>query len=288
MLEENGSVEQSELGKKAAVALKDIPFTTEEVPLKRLKAHPENYQEHPDDQIAHLRASIRKFGPFRNAVIAREDTLLAGHGITKAARLEGYETWPCKRYDLDPYDALALMLLVADNETGNLAERNDVGLVGILRTIESGDPSRLLGTGYDDMMVSNLEMVTRPPDDIRPHNEGDHWVGLPDYEPAKVPYKVIIQFDTDEERHEFLEMIGAKEDPAYTMVQTRVAISMWWPLRDVKADRKNAMWQEEGEEDVEPPGLTPEEVQAMIREQEQEMATAEEVEETTEAREHVG
>lgn len=230
---------------KLATPLAEMEFTIEHPRLDELKDHPENYQDHPQDQLDHLKASLEKFGPFRNIVIARDGTKLAGHGISRAAEQLGWETFPAKRYDLDPFDPRALELVVADNETGNLAVRDDLGLVGILNRIGGEDPSALLGTGYDQMMLANLEMVTRPPDQIQSHNENEHWVGLPGYEPAEEPFKVIVQCETDVERQDFLEMIGAKESPEFTMTQTKKAISMRWPLQNVKTDRKNVKFTDE-------------------------------------------
>lgn len=243
------------------------------VPVANLKDHPRNYVEHPPDEIAHIKASIKENSIYKNIVIAEDDTILAGHGVTQACKELGIKEVPVRRLPF-PYDhPRALKVLAGDNEIRHLAEIDDRALTNILKDVGFNDPTALMGTGYDEMMVANLDAVTRPPDEIRPHNETDHWVGLPDYEAAKVPFKVIIQCETDEDRQEFLEMIGAKDDPSYTMVQTRVAISMWWPLRTVKADRKNAAWEEEGgESDVQtdPPELSTEEIKALVAEQDAE------------------
>ena len=60
----------------------------EEWPLARFKADPRNARTHPKEQIAQLRASIRKFG-FCTTVCAKEDgTIIAGHGRVEAARKE--------------------------------------------------------------------------------------------------------------------------------------------------------------------------------------------------------
>ncbi len=54
------------------------------VPIAELKPHPRNYKKHPADQLAHLEASLKQYGQFRNVVVARDSTILAGHGVVAA------------------------------------------------------------------------------------------------------------------------------------------------------------------------------------------------------------
>lgn len=59
---------------------------TELVALSKLKPHPRNYRKHPADQLAHIKASIKQHGFYRNVVVAKDDTILAGHGVVQAAK----------------------------------------------------------------------------------------------------------------------------------------------------------------------------------------------------------
>jgi ParB-like chromosome segregation protein Spo0J len=74
-----------------------VSFTPEDVALDDLKPHPRNYQQHPDDELAHIMESIKTHGFYRNVVIARDGTILAGHGVTQAARKLGYTHVPVIR-----------------------------------------------------------------------------------------------------------------------------------------------------------------------------------------------
>lgn len=56
-------------------------YDIEHVDPKRLKPHPRNYRGHPDDQLAHIERSIRDNGVYRNVLVARDYTILAGHGF---------------------------------------------------------------------------------------------------------------------------------------------------------------------------------------------------------------
>jgi hypothetical protein len=51
-----------------------------------LKFHPRNYRRHPQDQLRHISASIRENGFYRNVVVARDGTVLAGQGVVQASR----------------------------------------------------------------------------------------------------------------------------------------------------------------------------------------------------------
>ena len=62
------------------------------VPLEAIKAHPRNYQQHPESQIAELMASLRRFGQVRSLVVQEQDgsyLMVAGHGVMEAARRQG-------------------------------------------------------------------------------------------------------------------------------------------------------------------------------------------------------
>ena len=144
------------------MTVNDPILPVETLSIANLKAHPRNYRGHPEDQIEHLRASIRENGMYRNVVIASDGTILAGHGITTAATAEGLSEVPCIRMPFGPDDPAALKILVGDNELGLRAEPDDRALSMILKDLRDADPTAgLTGTGYDDAMLASLLFVTR-------------------------------------------------------------------------------------------------------------------------------
>lgn len=199
----------------------------ESVLIAQLKPHPRNYRSHPEDQIEHLVARIRKFGIYRNIVVARDLTILAGHGITEAARRMGYEEMPVKRIDVDPTSSRALQIMAGDNEVEHLAQNDDRALSELLKEINDNDIDGLLGTGYDDMMLANLAMVTRPASEIADHNEAAHWVGLPEYEPMDEPWKVVFSFETEQDRNDLARKLGME----FKGSNGKTARA-WWPPRE--------------------------------------------------------
>lgn len=206
------------------------------VALSDLKPHPKNYQEHPEDQIEHLMESLREHGFYKNVVAAQDLTVLGGHGVLKAAKKLGLKEAPVIRLPLDPMEPRALKVLAADNEISHLSERDDRALTELLREIREHDPIGLLGTGYDEMMLANLLMVTRSAGEIKDFDAAAHWVGMPGYEaPTEITCELVIRFDDDETRQQFIKEHGI------VAKQVKDGVSAWWPAREV-SDVQSLEW----------------------------------------------
>ena len=125
-------------------------FTVETVKIDTLKDHPRNYRTHPDDQLDHIIASIKQHGFYRNIVIAKEGTILGGHGVTKAAKKMGLDSVPVIRLNISPNSSQALKVLAGDNGIAHLGEVDDRMFTEILKEIKEIDIEGLIGTGYTD------------------------------------------------------------------------------------------------------------------------------------------
>lgn len=201
---------------------------TELVSVIALKRHPRNYKTHPDDQIEHLIRSISEHGFYRNVVIARDNTILAGHGVVQAVErmgLLGPTAVPCVRLDLDADDPRALKIMTSDNELGKFAESNDRALTDLLKEIAGADD--LLGTGFDAQRLAALAFVTRPESEIKDFDEAAEWVGMPEYEPIDRHPRVTINFESEADRELFLQTIGA----TFVNKKMQSAWLLWWPER---------------------------------------------------------
>jgi hypothetical protein len=189
-----------------------------------LRPHPRNYKKHPPDQVHHLRASLREYGFYRNVVVARDYTILAGHGIVEAALAEGYVTVPVVRLDLDSDAVPALKILASDNTIPTFGDQNEYELARLLESIAKVDPSALLGTGYDERSLALLLSQFAPPEPTAPAPApGDEWQGMPDFDQVDrlAPHRVTVHFANDADADEFFRLIGR---PRRT--------SMWWPKAD--------------------------------------------------------
>lgn len=198
----------------------------ENVAVCDLKPHPRNYNSHPDDEIAHIVKSIKDNGVYRNVVIARDNTILAGHGVIQAMKQMGMDTAPVRRLDIDSDDPRALKVLAGDNEIGHLSMKDDRMLTELLKEISEFDDG-LLGTGYDDMMLANLLYVTRDANEIADFDAAAEWVGMPEYEEGDgVDNKLVVNFRSIEDRQKFAQILG--------LVLPDGKRSTWWP--DKKPD----------------------------------------------------
>jgi hypothetical protein len=87
---------------------------------------------------------------------------------------------------------------------------DDRALTELLKEIKKTEEHGLVGTGYDDKMLANLLYVTRPKSEIADHDEAAHWVGMPEYEPQEQRWKIVISFDSEEDREAYAEERGMR------------------------------------------------------------------------------
>ncbi len=185
---------------------------TEVVSISSLKPHPRNYRTHPEDQLAHIGESLKQHGFYRNVVVARDSTILAGHGVVQAAERIGVTEVPVFRLDLDPNEPLALKVLTGDNELGRFAEVDDRMLTELLREVAEVDVSGLLGTGFDEKMLAALTFNTRPASEIATMDEAAEWVGMPEYDEGGPQIKLIVTFKNERDREQFVKEQGMRID----------------------------------------------------------------------------
>lgn len=181
-------------------------MVVEWVPIGLLKPHPRNYRKHPEDQIKHLEHSLREQGWYRNVVTAEDYTILAGHGITRAAQNLSLTEVPIVRLPISQDSPEALKLLVADNELVRFAEADDRVLAEILKEIATPDPARLLGTGWDMMKLTNFAFVTRA--EIKEIDHAAEWAGMPEFDSGKKAVLMTISFPSEEARELFAKNAG--------------------------------------------------------------------------------
>ena len=213
------------------------------VKLARLKEHPENYRLHPEDQILHIVESIKDNGFYRNVVIARDNTILAGHGSVIAAKRAGLEEVTVVQLDIEADSPLALRIVAGDNEISKLAEVDDRKLTEMLRKIGEST-GKLLGTGFDSNMLAALAFNTRSAAELSTPDDAAQWVGMPGYEPTQIrKHSLIITFDDTEAREQFVkanELIIHKK----VGVEAGSSWSTCWPPRS-RDDINSLRFQEE-------------------------------------------
>lgn len=238
------------MAKKTKTTGAELPI--EQVKITDLRPHPKNYVTHPDDEIAHIMESIRKHGIYKNVVATKDGTILAGHGVVKACQRLGMEEVPALRLDIDPDDPRAIQIVIGDNEISHLREVNDRALSELLKGLNEVQDVGLLGTGYDEMMLANLVLVTRSEAEIPDVDAANEWAGAggPEYHEGDGEIKLMLLFRNVEDRDAFIDeheiiMDGARK--------SRETVSVWWPPKErhdrasVKVDGKVANDEDEPE-----------------------------------------
>jgi hypothetical protein len=209
-------------------ALTAADFLPELAAVDALTPHPRNYRAHPDDQLDHIARSIELHGFYRNVVVARDGTILAGHGVVLAARRLGRTEIPVYRLDVDPDSTAAMQVLAGDNEISNLANIDDRALSELLRELAVDDLANLLGTGFDELSLAALAMVTRPASELADLDEAGEWLGLPGFARADDTPTLLVKFDSDDDRARFLDEIGYGSD---RVSRIGGGHTIWWPDR---------------------------------------------------------
>jgi ParB-like chromosome segregation protein Spo0J len=205
------------------VAKNKPDFDIEVVDLDEIRPHPRNYRTHPEEQLRHIEASIQRNGFYRPVVTANDGTILAGHGVVTAARNLGHKRIPIARLDVAPDDPLAIQVLTGDNEIGRLSMPDDRLLTELLREISETEYG-LDGTGYDEEKLAALVMVTRTAEEIEDFDAAAEWVGMPEFDIGGQVYKLIVQFESMEDRDRFCADKGVEARKT-----SDNSWSTWWP-----------------------------------------------------------
>lgn len=149
-------------------------------PLQELQAHPRNYKKHPELQLAKLRASLKRFGQVKPILVRVEDhkyVIIAGHGVLEAAKQLGWFHVMCVRApDHWTYED-ALAYLVADNETSNDAETNELMLAELLEESKNaGYDLAALGSS-EEQLATLLEKLAEEQLQTEPLPDLDEEIG---------------------------------------------------------------------------------------------------------------
>ena len=198
----------------------------ETINVSELKEHPRNYKQHPEQQLEHIIKSIEEHGFYRNIVIAKDNTILAGHGVALACKSMGKQKVPVIRLDIDSDSTQALKVLTSDNEIGNLAMVDDRQLSEVLKDILDDDLD-LTGTGFNEDQLSALIYTTRDANEIQTINEANEWVGIADYENKPDSIKIMVHFDTEEDRDNFMQLL----DNPHVNYKMGKTWKIWYPER---------------------------------------------------------
>jgi hypothetical protein len=123
------------------------------LPVTDLTPNPRNPRDHDEKQLAHLQASLERFGQTRPLIARKANKMLiAGHGVLMAAKRAGWEEikvllWDCSQEDADTY-------MLADNRHSDLSDHDGARVAELLRDVV--DPADLFAAGFDPSDVDDL------------------------------------------------------------------------------------------------------------------------------------
>ncbi len=121
------------------------------VPLDSISPDPANVRRHSPENIAAIKASLRRFGQQKPIVVDRNNIIRAGNGSYQAARELGWASMDVLVTDLSGPDAIAYA--IADNRTAELAEWD---LAALKSECDSLDDLLFAATGFSDESLQSL------------------------------------------------------------------------------------------------------------------------------------
>lgn len=127
-------------------------FEQKRVQISSLIENPRNPRSHPEEQLAGLRASFKRFGQTKPILVRADNSMIiAGHGTRKAMELEGAKEidvvlWHCDQKTADAF-------MVADNRLPAGAVDDIDRLAEILKEQSNAE---LAALGFDAESVASL------------------------------------------------------------------------------------------------------------------------------------
>lgn len=179
------------------------------VSLGSLNHHPKNPRDHNEENIQAIIRSLSAFGVLQPIVVwGTQNYVIVGNGRLEAMRRLGKKEAPIIRADhLSEEQAVAYM--IADNKTTDMSSFNDSLLAEIMQGISKND-SLLDSTGFNRMELEPLLTSGLPdsPEGFGDVSAPDGVADLEEQGSSKEMQRIILAFDTEEERFKICRLLG--------------------------------------------------------------------------------
>ena len=203
-----------------------LKYAPEMTKVTDLKVHERSTRKDVEDLVEHWTKQLEQHGFTKKVIVARDGTILSGEAVFRAAAVLGMSRVPVERRDIDPDSPEALQIMAMEIGDGKRALIDDRAFSELLRSIHD-DLETLEGTGYDPDMLANLVMISRTTAEIRDANQAMEWIGLPEYEKVGLPAKLILSFDSEEARDQYMDEQGIP-----IRKRNLGTVASWWPPRE--------------------------------------------------------
>lgn len=122
------------------------------IAIDQLVPNPRNPRRHDERQLTHLHAALERFGQTKPILVRKANLMvIAGHGVTEAAKRAGWSEIDVQLWDVTQELADAFML--ADNRLSDLSDHDTDRVAELLREI---NPADHIAVGFDPQEVSEL------------------------------------------------------------------------------------------------------------------------------------
>ena len=164
-----------------------------------LDDHPKNRNKHGQDQIERL-AELYRYQGVRHPIIVSKLSgyIVAGHGRKLAAIRAGVDQMPVVYQDFENDDQ-EYAFIQSDNA---IALWSDLDLNSIKKDLEYlNDSFNIDMLGIHSISLGMNEKL----DSVNKGDENSEWVDMPEFEKGEKYIRLILQFNTEQERKEFAE-----------------------------------------------------------------------------------
>ncbi len=185
------------------------------LPTSSLRINPDNPRVIRDERYAKLVKSIREFPKMleiRPIVVNSDMMVLGGNMRLRACKEAGLKKVPVIRAEGLTEDEQR-RFIIADNVA--FGEMDWDVIANSWDTAEMAEWGQVLPD-----FILQAEQAHRL-------NTTDEWVGMPDFEPGDNPFKIIVNFETEEDRLAFV-----KKYPIKFLKQEAKAWTTWFPFRE--------------------------------------------------------
>lgn len=134
-------------------------IVTKLIPIDAIKDHPDNYNQHPDEQITQLAASHEEFGQYRSILVWErpngEYIRVVGHGYSKGAKQADETMLRVEVLPVDTPPDVVKAIMIADNLHAQNSSPDDEALARLLQE-QSDAGFDLASLGTDDETLRQM------------------------------------------------------------------------------------------------------------------------------------
>ena len=174
----------------------------EEIDIDQLTSNPRNPNKHSPEQIKRLSELIQYQGWRLPIIVSKQSGfIVSGHGRLEAAKLLGLKKVPVTYQDfLD--DTQEYAFLVSDNAIASWAELDLSSINSFVPDLGPDFSIDLLGfKTFTIDAFENKDLI----EEVNKGDENSEWVGMPDFQYKDKEPKLILIFETEDQRNKYID-----------------------------------------------------------------------------------